>query len=394
MVDVGDKGIVYSAGTDYSRFAAVSTPEVGDQVIVIPLDGYGDLAVPCLTFAIGEWVWVMPEFKFAGFDWKMDLHFNLIPVAPVGGPALPTAWVLQNDNPGWVIRYSPTLAAPPDGSVVLIGGANYSTPYYKNDVWRSTDNGANWTQMTAAAGWTARFGHTSVALADGSIVVMGGYTAAGVTNDVWRSTDNGANWTQMTAAAGWTARYGHTSVAMPDGSIVLMGGNRPAPVPCVFYNDVWRSTDNGANWTQMTAAAGWTARFGHTSVVLADGSIVIMTGRNDVLSASYNDVWRSTDNGANWTQMTADAEWSTRYASGSVAIGNTIILMGGNTTDDSFNNDVWVSSDCGATWTKIADAGWIDRTQFGYTVLPDYSIVVACGIPETYSLCKDVWRYA
>ncbi len=32
-------------------------------------------------------------------------------------------------------------------------------------------------------------------------------------------------WVQQTASAEWTARYDHTSVVMPDGSIVLMGGN-------------------------------------------------------------------------------------------------------------------------------------------------------------------------
>jgi hypothetical protein len=28
----------------------------------------------------------------------------------------------------------------------------------------------------------------------------------------------------VNASSGWTARYGHTSVALPDGSIVLAGG--------------------------------------------------------------------------------------------------------------------------------------------------------------------------
>ena len=60
----------------------------------------------------------------------------------------------------------------------------------------------------------------------------------------------------MNASAGWTARYGHSSVAMPDGSIVLMGGCDSSG----FKNDVWRSTDNGATWTQVNASAGWTAR--------------------------------------------------------------------------------------------------------------------------------------
>ena len=41
---------------------------------------------------------------------------------------------------------------------------------------------------------------------------------------MWRSTDQGVTWTQMTASAEWSGRNAHTSVVLPDGSIVLMGG--------------------------------------------------------------------------------------------------------------------------------------------------------------------------
>ena len=63
-------------------------------------------------------------------------------------------------------------------------------------------------------------------------------------NDVWRSTDNGATWTQMNASAGWSTRSGHSSVAMPDGSIVLMGGNGGG---MSLKNDVWRVSPVGSS---------------------------------------------------------------------------------------------------------------------------------------------------
>ncbi|MCX5844579.1 MAG: PKD domain-containing protein, partial [Deltaproteobacteria bacterium] len=107
-------------------------------------------------------------------------------------------------------------------------------------VWRSTDNGATWSQVTPRAGWSARWHHKSVAMADGSIVLMGGLDdQSSYKNDVWRSTDNGATWTQQTASAGWSPRYDHSSVAMPDGSIVLMGGFDNNGLSGLT-NDVWR----------------------------------------------------------------------------------------------------------------------------------------------------------
>ena len=71
---------------------------------------------------------------------------------------------------------------------------------------------------------------TSVVLPDGSIVLMGGGDGGGYKNDVWRSTDQGATWAQMTSNADWTGRTEHTSVALPDDSIVLMGGESSAQV--------------------------------------------------------------------------------------------------------------------------------------------------------------------
>ena len=157
-----------------------------------------------------------------------------------------------------------------------------------------------WTQMTATAGWTPRSIHTSVALPDGSIVLMGGYDGVhDYFNDVWRSTDQGATWMQMTGSAEWSARSAHSSVVLPDGSIVLMGGSDSTN----HFNDVWRSTDQGASWTQMTATAEWAARDYLTSVALSDGSIVLMGGYDG--TTRFNDVWRSTDQGATWQQLTA-----------------------------------------------------------------------------------------
>ena len=103
-----------------------------------------------------------------------------------------------------------------------------------------------WTNQTATpgadAGWSARQMHTSVAMPDGSIVLMGGEDESGRLNDTWRSTDGGATWTEVNASAGWTARQMHTSVALPNGSIVLMGGYNGT----TYFNDTWRSTDGGA----------------------------------------------------------------------------------------------------------------------------------------------------
>jgi len=291
-------------------------------------------------------------------------------------------WIEVNASAGWTPRYFHSSVAMPDGSIVLMGGWD-NTYNYKNDVWRSTDNGTTWIQVNASAGWTPRDSHSSVAMPDGSIVLMGGYSW-GIRNDVWRSTDNGTTWIEVYACAGWTPRESHSSVAMPDGSIVLMGG-----LDGYFRNDVWRSTDNGATWIEVNASAGWTPRYFHSSVAMPDGSIVLMGG-NDGYSYK-NDVWRSTNNGATWTLVNVSAGWTQRWLHSSVAMPDgSIVLMGGY-DNTSFKNDTWRSTDNGATWSEVnASAGWTVRGYHSSVAMPDGSIVLMGGFAGGFK--NDVWR--
>jgi hypothetical protein len=298
-------------------------------------------------------------------------------------------WNLANASPGWTARASLTSVVMPDRSIVLMGGGNSTTRISTNDTWRSADNGATWSLMTAHAGWSARQGHTSVVLPDGRIVLMGGDDGSN-RNDVWLSSDNGATWKLVNASAGWTARYGHTSVMMPDGSIILTGGldwNQTSQTGG-YQNDVWRSADAGATWNQVTEHAGWPARRSHTSVVMRDGSIVLAGGR-----PYYYDVWRSTDYGATWTAMADGSGWPPRFHFSSIVLSDgSIVLMGGYDGNVA-KNDVWRSTDDGATWSELTTAaGWEARYGQSSVAMPDGSIVLMGGGNDTSVMMNDTWR--
>jgi len=325
------------------------------------------------------------------------------------------AWTRVNANAGWSFRIGHSSVAMPDGRIVVMGGFNNVTGL-TNDVWQSTDIGATWTRVNGSAGWAPRYDQSGVVLSDGSILVMGGFVGtsqgasrgtsrgssllppissvsrgfadgSSISNDVWRSTDNGVTWTMMTASAGWSARSYQSSVVMRDGSIVLMGGADTTGLK----NDVWRSTNNGATWTQVNANAVWSARSYPSSVVMPDGSIVLAGGED--LTGVKNDVWRSTDNGATWTQVNASAGWAPRYGHSSVAMPDgSIVLMGGFDGLVTDMNDVWRSTDNGATWTQVnAGAGWAPRYGHSSVAMPDGSIVLAGGGNGSL-LNNDVWR--
>jgi len=335
---------------------------------------------------------------FAGCTSAPDTHpANLSPAREQTADQI--FWEQMTQNAGWSARYFQGSAALPDGSIVLTGGVD-KNGIPLNDVWRSTDDGATWKQMTERAEWPARGYHTSVALSDGSIILLGGADSNGTAlNDVWRSTDDGATWMQVTPRATWPARDEQSTVVLPDGSIVLIGGldNNYS-----LLNDVWRSADDGATWTQMTTHAGWPVRSFPGVVAPADGSIVVMGGLGGN-GVPMNDVWRSTDDGATWEQVNTSAGWSARAFQKSIALPDgSIVLLGGADGIGTALNDVWRSTDDGAIWKPVnTSAGWPARIGFGSVVLPDSSIVIMGGGAnsgeenggnDSEIFYNDVWR--
>ena len=299
-------------------------------------------------------------------------------------------WTRQNASPGWQGRAGPTSVTMTDGSIVLMGGlgSGLGLNAAMNDTWKSTDAGVTWTLVNASSGWSKRGYLTSVAMPDGSIVLMGGYDNVNSYNDTWKSTDAGVSWSLMNASSGWAKRSGHTSVLIPDGSIVLMGGSGGG----TSFNDSWRSTDNGVHWSLLNPNSGWTARTGHTSVVMPDGNIVLMGGDT---GSDSNDTWKSTDNGAHWTLMNNSSGWSARELHTSIAMpDSSIVLMGGfDGGGVTTVNDTWRSTDEGATWTMVnASPGWPKRNGQTGVLIPDGSIILMGGynLPTFYN---DTWRF-
>ena len=129
-------------------------------------------------------------------------------------------------------------------------------------------------------------------------------------NDVWNTID-GRRWTQvrpntLTATGVWEGRHCGGYVVFKE-KMWIVGGD---PLLKHYQNDVWSSED-GAVWQQVTANAPWGQRNLHVTMV-HDGKIWVMGGQTvpqfvpDVPEAFYNDVWNSAD-GVKWTRVTSHA---------------------------------------------------------------------------------------
>jgi hypothetical protein len=224
-----------------------------------------------------------------------------------------------------------------DGTIVKMGGGNgnETDPVYYNDTWKSIDKGETWQLVNASSGWSPRGNAIALALPDDNIVLIGGNIFNDfLLNDVWLSPDGGETWIQQTASAEWSARKVATAVSLADGNIVLMGGWDGSS-----QNDTWWSDNKGESWTLVNTNAGWAARYSASSAAMPDGSIVMLGGMNS--NGILSDVWRSTDEGETWTQVNPNA-FSPRATPGiAVTSDGSLVVIEGLNTSQNHPHDVW-----------------------------------------------------
>ncbi|WGK69028.1 kelch repeat-containing protein [Candidatus Haliotispira prima] len=274
-------------------------------------------------------------------------------------------------------------------TLFLVGGVD-DTNFHKNDVWKSSD-GVTWSQVTAAAEFTARSQHASVVL-NNEIFVIGGVVGGGGPNgwknDVWKSSDGGVSWSEVTANAGFSPRRGHAAVVLNNEIFVIGGSDNLGSIK----RDVWKSSD-GKNWQEVTPDAGFSVRLFHTATVWNNG-IVVIGGHYGSGSIHKTEVWRSPD-GKDWIQVTEDAGIPARSSHATVVLGNEVIVIGGNGTQGKTLNDAWRSSN-GRDWTQIITGTLFEGRQGHVALAYKGGIFIIGGALEevaSSALKNDVWAY-
>ncbi|MCH8486478.1 MAG: T9SS type A sorting domain-containing protein [Candidatus Cyclonatronum sp.] len=292
------------------------------------------------------------------------LHFN----------TLNGQTVVSGRNAGFAARSGHAAATAGNGTVFIAGGDDQSGPNPVDgpvDAWYSETAGeGNW--QLAAANFTASSSATvQVArLSDGSLlsIEMNGINASG---SRLRISADGASWSSaenLGTTIPTRRFFGMSALGM---NVIGTGGRSGTTA----RNDVWRINGQNGVPEVLVANAPWQARLNHGQVTLADGTIMIAGGRINQSSSTntyLNDVWTSANGGLTWTQRTADAAWEIRYGLQLAALpGGGVVLMGGSQefTGQGFSfNDIWYSGDQGANWELITEnAPWQQRAKAGLT---------------------------
>lgn len=249
--------------------------------------------------------------------------------------------------------------------------------------------------------WLGRLRHKVVEL-NGKLWLMGGFTYD-YESDVWASAD-AQTWKLIKEEAAWGERRMDFGAVTYNNKIWILGGGKYNSnwTTYTLYNDVWSSSD-GINWTQVTADADWSDR-AYIGYAVWDGKMWVAGGCVEVSGIAcitgVNDVWFST-NGSDWTQSTADAAWSDRIDSRLIVhddgTGDKLWLIGGITYGPStYQRDVYASAD-GETWTQktaLIDANF--EARYGYEAISyDFGsgrkIWVMGGTEADNTFHNDIW---
>ncbi len=276
-------------------------------------------------------------------------------------------WQKIENIQGFGERSNHALVAFND-ALYSIAGRDRINQAASNEVLTSTD-GQVW-KSTKILEFTPRSAHGFVQLNSELYIIGGVYKEPGSPydyeeyyNDVWKSADEGKTWTAVTAKAEFKSRAGHNVVIFKD-AMYLIGGKGTH-----YYNDVWKSDNKGETWTKVTGKAAFPKRTGHDVVVIKDAMYLI--GGKGGVDLYYNDVWKSDSKGETWTKVTretktvaettteakTETETETRFSERAghnvVVFKDAMYLMGG-LVSGTYQNDVWKSADEGKTWTKEA----------------------------------------
>lgn len=298
-------------------------------------------------------------------------------------------WVKVTDDAGWQARDSQGEVAYKD-RLWIFGGWFQSFEAPPRDVWSSAD-GKTWTRVVEEAPWIHSDLPMTVVFRDRMWLMGGWYNGRlpghSASSEVWWSTD-GATWEQATERAGWSPRLAGAVVEFK-GKMWILGGteNYYFGDETSLKNDVWCSED-GKEWTLVTAAAEWAPRAYHQAVVLND-RIYVMGGGNYVPEyRALNDVWSSAD-GVHWTRETEAAPWHPRLWFSAAVYRDRMWVVGGWSNDPSRNwDDIWYSKD-GKTWNRLkSEVVWRERHEHSVFVFQDKLWVAGGMIPP---LNSEVW---
>lgn len=192
----------------------------------------------------------------------------------------------------WGQSYPRALAADPrDGNVLYMGMDGDPEPAAGRaggGVFKSTDGGYTWRQLAEQPGSRRMFYGLAVDPTSPDRIYWG---ASGEGGGLYRSEDGGAGWQKVFDGEDWVFNV----VVSPTGVVYCPGAN------------LWRSTDHGETWTQITDFPGLVSIVG-LEIDPRDEDTIWLS-RVTWGSKAAGGVYRTRNGGRSWQEITGDLSY-------------------------------------------------------------------------------------
>jgi PKD repeat protein len=215
-----------------------------------------------------------------------------------------------------------------------------------NGIYRTTDGGTNWTQVQAGI-------FKDIEFQPGNSTIL--YAARYNTAAVFRSSNSGAAYTQVTTGLPTNAlRFAIAVTAANNQYVYVLACNTTNYGILGFY----RSTNGGTSFAQVTIASptnilGWQSNGsdaggqGWFDLALAASP----TNANELVSGGIN-IWRTTNGGANWT---INAHWTGSGAPYVHADMHDLIYTNGTTVYSANDGGLFRTTNNGGAWSDLSN---------------------------------------
>ncbi len=185
-----------------------------------------------------------------------------------------------------------------------------------NGVFFSPNNGDDW--YTKKMGGYNTFSIAILDKGEGNNYYLFGAVKGGTEHGVYRSTDGGDSFEE--------------DPVFDDASVNIIRINSSSSPKAIFLgtdDDIWRSTNDGADWTQVSS-------LGSDDDVIS----IAVSGSATIFAGTTGSIYKSTDNGTTWTDI------GKMNVSSVAGYGNKVWAV---TKDNAF---VGTSADFGSSWTN------------------------------------------
>ena len=236
--------------------------------------------------------------------------------------------------------------------------ATASAPLTAQAPYRATDLGGLKFRSIGPASMSGR-------VVDMDVVESNPYTmyVAGATGGLWRTTDNGINWTSIFDAP--VHSIGDVAVFQPNPQIIWVGTGERANRQSVGWGDgVYKSTDGGKTWSNMGLRTSM--HVGRIQLHPTHPDIAWVAAQGSVWGpGGERGVFKTTDGGRTWTQVLKGDE-DTGATDVAIDWNDPMVLYAATyqRRRSAYGFDgggpgsaLWKSTDGGDTWRKITGNG-------------------------------------